>query len=699
MWLVDSYRKTNKIVLWYKDAYSNKRVEVPYTTYIYADLSARSILDKLSLEYKMVKRYDYHGVLLDVLKIRVPRLDRYERFVRMLEMAFGYKIKLYSADIIPEQGFCYEHRLTPCGHVDGLDEQPPLTQVKIELSTHDGYVNTNKPITSIRINDKIISGCEREVLQQFLDEFNKIDPDVIISPYAYARIPYLSERLTHHGLSVPFHRWDATPIRYRGGRSFWSYGQVQYRDYTIRLKGRLLVDTTTQVGGYCELDAIVELAQLTGTLFQNVSSRAFGASFQHALVKHMVQEDLLVPHKEKPVDTPFSMLELLKADRYGHTFDAKVGFHTNVAEFDFSSMYPWIIFNHNVSADTILTDVGPFEQVPGIRVKISRRKKGLVPQAIKPLIDRRMMYKANPTSVNRKRAVGLKWILVTSYGYLRFREFKLGIASAHMSIGAYARETLLSASLLAEEFGYEVKHGIIDSLYLHKKVISKVDTDEFSAAVLKKIKIPMSFEGLFKWIIFLPSVNNDQKPVPARYFGALVNGSIKARGIEVRQRSAPVIVKRFQQEALDMMGECSTKKEIIGLVPRLGRLLKEYVQGLPFSSASDLACKIRVGKEYYTHNIPQKIITQKLKSQGVSVRPGMMISFLYSARGVVLPSEFDGVVDAQEYRKRLIKSLFVLLQVFGVKKKECEAMSLVDRQSKLEEFTYLPIIVSPSVHK
>ena len=83
--------------------------------------------------------------------------------------------------------------------------------------------------------------------------------------FAYSRLPYLVKRLEKYNLDCPFHRWDPYPIKYKGGKSFFSYGRVHYRDYSIRLHGRFLVDTTTSVGNE------VDVADGRSSLFQTDS--------------------------------------------------------------------------------------------------------------------------------------------------------------------------------------------------------------------------------------------------------------------------------------------------------------------------------------------------------------------------------------------------------------------------------------------
>jgi len=693
-WLIDAYRNKNSIVLWLKTP-KNECVEIPYTIVIYAECGFEPILRSKNILYRPVVKQTYLREQRTVLEIPVPSLSSYESFVRELEQASRYRIPLYNADIPPEQHYLYVNNLVPFTYVD-LNAQTstdsiPLTVLNLLVVPYgDARTNPTTKIKSITIDGEIKKADERTLLLWFLQRFG--DPDVIRMRYAFSLLPYLEHKLNTYGMQSPFHRWDATPITYKGGKSYYSYGQVRYQDHAIRLRGRLLIDTTTMAGGI-DVESIIELCQLSGCTFQQTASRSFGAVFQNALIKQLLLHDYLVPHKQKPIQQPMSMFELLKADRAGHTFDAQTGFHKNIAEIDFSSMYPWLIYNKNISADTILTNNKPLEHVPGTTITVSCAHQGLVPKTIKPFLDRRMYYKQHPTALNKKKAAGLKWVLVTSYGYLRFREFKLGLPSSHMAIGAYARETLLAAARLAEEKGFEVVHGIVDSLYIKKKNLTETSVRAYCEELEQLTGIPVSYD-LFKWVVFLPSIIDNDRPVPTKYYGIFANGEPKIRGIELRQHKPPPIVKEFQQDCIDQLSSCTTKKDIIAVIPELCKTLRETMRALNRRSVRDLALTVKISKTNYKNNIPQKKILAQLAKKGITIYPGQYIHYVHARDKIVLPEALRGKPNTKEYRKLLTQALYVLVQPF-ISKDKLLAMTYETIQTTLDQFHAITIISYP----
>jgi len=672
----------------------DRRVTYSFTATLYIEAvpAAQAFLEEHGITYQKILKQTFLRKPKKVFAVSLQPQD-FTPFIRAFERATQHRVPLYNADILPEQQFLYQHDVKPCSAV----QLPlhPLADTSIPLSEATLSVIPGEQI-SLRFNNKRLEGSEKEILEQFIVLFNRADPDVVKMDYAFSRLPYLIERLNAHNLFCPFHRWDPQRIKYRGGKTFYSYGQVRYRDFALRLHGRLLIDTSTVIGSQCTVDAIIELCQLSGMRFQQIASRSFGAVFQSALLRTMFRRGLLIPYKEKVINPPMTMFDMLKADRAGHTFDPQLGFHTNVAEIDFCSMFPWLIYNRNISADTILADKGPFVQVPDVPVTISLRHKGLVPLTIKPFIDRRMAYKKNPTALNKERAVGLKWVLVSSYGYLRFREFKLGLASSHMAICAYAREVLIAAARLAEQRGFTIVHGIVDSLYIKKPRMTEEEVKAFCDELETITGIPLSFEGIFKWLVLLPSINDPHRALPACYYGVFQHGAIKARGIEMRQRSVPLVVQEFQKNVIEQLRDCKTPKEIVALVPQLTRHVRKVMEKLPHLAPRWLACSIRLTKTTYKNNIPQRKILRDLRKKKVEVRPGQMIHYVYQRNGVVLPEEYHGDLDVAKYRKLLVRALYRVLQPFNVTKQRLYDLVADERQTKLHDFTmitfeYIPL--------
>jgi DNA polymerase-2 len=693
--LIDSYRAGNKVVLWIKSENQNHRIETDWKSIIYVDISAKNILKQKRFLHRLVERKTYLDETKKVYEVILRNISSYEQTIANLEKAFSHRTMLYNADIAPEQSFLYHHKISPGQEIEIVESKDfsPLkittfgfnTKISLLECTMDleMYKDTLKSIT---INKNIIEGVEEEILKEFVERFNRCDPDVIRMEYAFSKIPLLDQKLSEYKIESPFHRWDKSPIKYKGNKTFYSYGRVILRDFAVRLKGRILIDTSSVVGHECSIDAIMELCALTGARLQQVASRSFGAVFQQSLVRLMYERDILIPFKEKPVDVPISMLDMLAGDSGGHRFDPKVGYHENVAEIDFSSMFPWIIYNKNISADTMLIKKEPMEKVPRLGIFISHDHKGLIPLAIKPLLDKRMEYKNNPTAENTRRASGIKHVLVTAYGYARFREFKLGTASSHMAICSYAREIILESARLAEEKGFTVIHGVVDSLFLKKKGMTKEEVISFIKELEALFQMPISFEGMFKWIVFLPSINDYYRPLPSTYYGVFKDGEIKARGIEMRQHGKPTIVRHFQKTIIEEFTKCSSKKEILKNIPQYAKNIREIIEQINTYKKEWLTHKVMLSKLEYKNNNVQKQIIRQLQKKGITPLAGQTLFYILSEKGPIIPDDYNGKPDVPHYRKLLEKALFNMIQPFGFTLQDIREFALTERQTKIAEY-------------
>ena len=191
------------------------------------------------------------------------------------------------------------------------------------------------------------------------------------------------------------------------------------------------------------------------------------------------REGLLIPYRKQEPEAFKSALELLQADQGGLVFAPIAGYHEQVGELDFSSMYPAIMVHFNISPETVNCRCcrdEPTARVPEIGHHTCRHRQGLVPRTLAPLLDKRTRYKrlmavaTQPTAraVLDQRQTALKWLLVVSFGYLGYKNARFGRIEAHEAVTAYSRDLLLRAKEIAERQGYRMLHAIVDSLWLVK---------------------------------------------------------------------------------------------------------------------------------------------------------------------------------------------------------------------------------------
>ena len=120
----------------------------------------------------------------------------------------------------------------------------------------------------------------------------------------------------------------------------------------------------------------------------------------------------------------------------------------------YSSLYPNIMLKKNISGETVRCSCCPesTNRVPELDWNVCQRRTGIVPKSMEIIVGKRLRYKklkndATKTPEERARydarQVALKWIGVTSFGYLGHANAKFGRIDAHIAVCAWDRAILL----------------------------------------------------------------------------------------------------------------------------------------------------------------------------------------------------------------------------------------------------------------
>ena len=222
-----------------------------------------------------------------------------------------------------------------------------------------------------------------------------------------------------------------------------------------------------------------------------------------------------------------------------------------------------------------------------------------------------------------------------SFGYLSFRHAKFMKIDAHIAVCSVARQTLLDAMHTAESRGYRVIHGIIDSLWVSKERANPEDYQELREEIESATKFKLAIEGIYKWIVFLPSKVDSQNQVPTRYFGAFEkNNELKVRGIEWRRRDAPLYFKACQEKILKELAKCDNQEELRKCARTEGiAIFNEFARNLEKHDAPPLSLLItrRLSKnlsEYYSKRQLSVNAALKLEERGLQLKAGQSVSYV-----------------------------------------------------------------------
>ncbi|GBF09469.1 DNA polymerase II [Aeropyrum pernix] len=269
-----------------------------------------------------------------------------------------------------------------------------------------------------------------------------------------------------------------------------------------------------------------------------------------------------------------SLRSLVESDMPGAARLPEPGVYWGVVQLDYSSLYPRLIAMYNISAETVDTPcentLDPAPGYGGHRVCMDRR--GLVPEVLGRLVDLR--------EEARRRGAGeeqeaIKWILVSGFGYLGFRNSLFGSITAYETVTAAARKALAAAEEAAVEMGYRVIHSLVDSVFI-QPVEPRGTPREVAREIERRTGVPVKIEAEYKWLYIPPTLRGHG--AVNKYYGALESGGVKLKGIAAVRRDTPEIVREAQASAIARLAEARHPGEWPGAVERAWKVIEGYMR-------------------------------------------------------------------------------------------------------------------------
>ena len=424
--------------------------------------------------------------------------------------------------------------------------------------------------------------------------------------------------------------------------SYFSYGQIIYRGQQVHLFGRWHIDGHNAMLWHdYGLEGVLELARVTALPVQTAARVSPGTGISAMQMITALRLGVLVPWHKQQAEQPQTALDLLHADQGGLVYQPTIGLHRDVAEIDFISMYPSIMVHFNISPETVGPEKADAQRVPELDLMISHSQPGLVPQTLPPLLEKRVALKPRLASypawdprrkAYKARASAHKWLLVTCFGYLGYKNARFGRIEAHEAVTAYGREALLRAKEAAEDLGFTVLHMYVDGLWVRKDGDRQpADFQPLLDEILARTGLPIALDGIYRWVAFLPSRVDERVPVANRYFGVFQDGSLKVRGIEARRHDTPRFITDVQMEMLELLAQAP---QPVDCLPAHATLLRRRLSDLrsgrvPLEQLL-VTQKLSRNLEEYRSPSPVARAVAQLVACGKTMRPGQRVRFLFT---------------------------------------------------------------------
>jgi DNA polymerase elongation subunit (family B) len=606
------------------------------------------------------KRELFLNETLRVLEVRVPVLER-DRLVKRLA---AMEVPLYDADMHLVQAYHYERGHFPLAlcrfEVDegalkrfDLDddpwavdyEAPELRTMNIALSGSEvvGRLDPNhaargRITLTMEKRSYELEGPIAEQLESLASRVREWDPDIILTEYGDSVLmPQLDRLAREHDVRLDFSRDVERGMAGRGQRSFYTYGRTVYQGGARYLFGRwhldarnsFMVKETGTVG-------LFEIARIAKIPVQRAARCTIGTSLSSMQMAWAWANGVLIPMEKQQAEDFRPATDLLIADKGGLVYEPEVGWHRDVAEFDFTSMYPEMMVSRNISPETVNCRCCPENLVPEIGHNLCTKRRGLVPSVLAPILTKRARYKAlykagGPrAAVYKARADAHKWTLVCCFGYLGFKNARFGKIEAHECVTAWGREVLLRAKDAVESRGYHLLHALVDALWI--KIAPGADLEELRRAIEDEAECPLALEGVYEWIRYCPSKADSLSGVPGRYFGAFTTGELKIRGIAVRRRDTPELLKSMQRELLGTLARIPHGSDLRAQVPALLEIVEEYRlrvrEGRVTADELAITCHLSKTPEAYVHDTVSSLAAKQLAASGVTLHPGESVRYI-----------------------------------------------------------------------
>ena len=753
-WILDLYPSSlGQMTVWFITE-RGERVkfidEFQPKIYVSGNIAALSKLadrlrnSKLVVKWSYVEKYaDFmNDMKSKVLEVTVTDCRMRLQFARRLLRLGGYeRYRLHNVDVPDVQIYLYERDIFPLAHVgvavqgkrlaywlmdsveSGNYKLPPIRQLTLKVQIAKKKII---PVLSDAIESIILESNGKEIIISEGDETQKIlsmvkavqkeDPDIVLTEGGDSfLLPYLAHRALINGVfNRLFLGRESVPLvaERRHGTTFFSYGRVYFKAPMRRLFGRVHIDTqNTFIYSACGLQGLIEVSRTCRVPLHRAARASIGSIMSSLQLYQAMRDEILIPWKKSESESFKSGWELLVADRGGFIFEPKLGIHDSVVEVDFASMFPSLMATRNISAETILCKCCPSSslRVPELGYNICRKREGIVPKTLWLILRKRALYKKLRNEAEEpelketydQRQSALKWILVTCFGYLGYKNARFGKVDAHIAVCAFARDALLKAARMAEKRGFEVVHGIVDSLWLKKESAEPRDYAELCGLVSREVGVQLNVEGRYKWIVFLPSKTHSGIPVLNRYYGVFDSGKIKVRGIETRRADTPKFIYDAQMDMIKVLAKAQNSTQFMDKIPDALCVLRKYAERLIAGkvSANDLtiAKRLSLHPSKYTHDVLQAIAAKQLMKEGVETSAGQTVQYLITnseSKNVlrrVKPAQLLNTnvhYDTKKYLDLLLSSAANILSPFGYTTNNLRGFSVHgEEQKSLEQLS------------
>jgi len=572
----------------------------------------------------------------------------------------------------------------------------------------------------IRMKEALIVKSEKELLERFVEEVEKYNPDFIVGYNTDGfDFPVLREKFDEYRLDLTIGR-DEKPMRFVRkarasaaklfGRIHLDLYQFISRILAAQMKSEVLtLEAVSQeligkgkkevswfdiyeswadkkdlarIADYNLNDSVItlelaefllpqifELSRVVGQLPFDTCRSAYSQLVEWYFIRKAVEEGILVPRRPT-----FDVIrKRLGQPRYvgGFVKEPIPGIHKNVAVIDYRSMYPSLIVSYNIDPSTLNCKCCKKEKnvIPGKNYWFCKKRKGFIPSKLKELLEKRWKVKKQLkkkfSEDLKNRDSSLKTIANATYGSFAFsgaRWYCYQCAEASATLGRMWVQKVMKK---AEKSGLKVLYGDTDSLMVTGKGINS-----FVKAANKMLPgiMELELQGTFPRGLFVAT--RAGKGAKKRYVLLDKNGRLTIRGFEKVRKDWCQLAKDTQEEVMRIVLKENKPQKALDYVRRIVAKIKAGKVDLEL-----LAVYTQLTRPLSEYKVisPHTVAARKLQAKGFAVSPGMSILYIITkGKGSISeraePFNYAKSYDPDYYiNNQIIPAALRILQVFGVK--------------------------------
>jgi len=427
---------------------------------------------------------------------------------------------------------------------------------------------------------------------------------------------------------------------------------------------------------------IVLLSRISYTLPEDLCRRQISFWIKNLLYAEHRRRNWLIPNKEDIAKrAPASTRGIKETSKYagGITLEPLRGMFENVIVVDFTSLYPSIIKNLNLSYETINCKCCNYRPHPDLPHVVCRRKKGLVATIVGTLRDLRVyVYKrlAKSTSDPRQKLVydavqrALKVFINASYGVFGAEHFDLYCPALAELVTAVGRMIFASTLVKAMELGMTPIYGDVDSIFLWNATEESIK--KLQDWCLESFGVELDIDKIYHICMF-----SGRKKT---YIGIHIDGTVDVKGL-TRSRSEPQIVHTVRDTIVDYLKKISDLSSIDDVRQSIARCLVSVYRMLrrreiPLNMLM-ISTTLQKNPEEYSERTVYAKVSKLLKEHGVDVRKGTTIYFVKTVlKEGYMPVQLVNIadIDVDYYINRLLSRVEVILESIGITREDLKQM-------------------------